>query len=331
MPCGYVSILSKEARLTQYLCFVWGPSVGFFPGRAAAHRTRPDRWSSSPLPQRMPSSAHKDSGLTHCVFTNSVRSLLSRGTSVRSARGNLRNSDTAASAPPPQHLRTDSMSASASAHQTARPVFDGGMADEAAAVNAPGPFWRHQSEETLFRPPKVPFPPPSSVSVEAVWSWQMGEGLWIPFDLRVMHLLESLWVHLQERDAPPHAVQGTREETQESQQPQEQQEQEQEQEDEQGQELGQEWEGDDEQDVGDQTGGGGPESFVQQSQRLYVQLLPWRYCLDLRTMTQKNLSTHRVRPIRRVFETVGLWFARGTDGYAERCVDLWHIGYTTWS
>ncbi|CDJ30495.1 zinc finger (C3HC4 RING finger) protein, putative [Eimeria mitis] len=147
----------------------------------------------------------------------------------------------------------------------------------------------------------------------------MGEGLWIPFDVRIMELLESLWAHLQgehQQDGPPDALPGTLDRTQEPHQPQHQQVQVQQHED-QGQEQGEDREGEEEQNTADHRGERASQHYPQ-NHKLYVHLLPWRYCLDLHTMTQKNLATHRVRPIRRMFERVGLWFSRGTDGYAER-------------
>ncbi|CDJ53519.1 zinc finger (C3HC4 RING finger) protein, putative [Eimeria brunetti] len=271
----------------------------------------------------MRSSRHQDDRPIHSAFTSGMRNFLSRGASGRSTRGNLPNRDTATNRVPPQQAHNSSMSFSASAQQTAGAASNlqaaGEVGGSLAAAVDPSVFSRYQSEEAMFRPPKVPFPPPSRISVDAVWSWQMGEGVWIPFDVRVMQLIESLWMHLQgeqQQDEPPDAVQGNTERTQEAGQPPEQEEEQQQ--EEQAQEQGQEQEEVEEQDAGDPTGERPSQAPAQYSHKLYVHLFPWRYCLDLRTMTQKNLSTHRVRPIRRVLEAAGLWFGRGGDGYAER-------------
>lgn len=305
-------------------------SLGAASRRATLKRsrqeTRPDQWSAWYTPERMPSSRHQEVRPIHGALASGMRNLLSSGASVRSARGNRRVSHTASTRGPPQQTGLNSMSNANSTHQTARPVADEQRGGEAggslASADAPNSFWRHQSQETLFRPPKVPFPPPSTVTVGAVWSWQMGEGLWIPFDLQVLQLLESLWLHLQDeqqQDELPGTLQASLERTQDPQQHQEQQqEREQPQEGEQGQDIAQDRRGDDEQEAEYPTGETAPQALARY--KLYVHLVPWNYCLDLHTVTQKNLSTHRVRPIRRTFETVGLWFARGPDGYAERCV-----------
>lgn len=173
----------------------------------------------------------------------------------------------------------------------------------------------------------------------------MGESQWVPFDAKVSALLESLWVELQkqrereQQDQHPEAVveinERTRRQEQEGQQrvhisPTDVAQQQQRQETGQRQQRQQQEQQQQqllpppaEHPAGEliqlrDTGGLGTALPHPISHKVYVYLPPWQYCIDLDKMLQQNISTHRVRPIRRTNETGALWFVRGQDGFAQR-------------
>lgn len=184
--------------------------------------------------------------------------------------------------------------------------------DGTVAPPVPIPFRRYQTPASPFRPFRVRFPPPRPASVPAVWSWQLGEAEWVPFESQVADLLETLWDEMQEEQAHhqqdehppiPGAVGGsTQRQPQERQQDQTQQPM--------GAQL---------MPRGELRQDSRPQANRQPlSHRVYVHLSPWAYCIDLDRMLQQNMSTHRVRPIRRSLTPAAMWFMRGIDGYSQR-------------
>lgn len=185
------------------------------------------------------------------------------------------------------------------------------------APPVPIPFRRYQTPATPFRPFRVRFPPPRAASVPAVWSWQLGEAEWVPFESQVSDLLETLWDEIQQeqahqqQDEHPPIPEAVGDNTQ--RQPQERLE------DQTHLPVVQHPRGAQLMPRGEPRQGSRPQASRQPlSHRVYVHLSPWAYSIDLDRMLQQNMSTHRVRPIRRSLTPASIWFVRGIDGYSER-------------
>lgn len=267
----------------------------------------------------MPRLPSDDARNIHSSFASGMRNFLSRGASNRAAQRARRGADTGAHN---QQTPNNAMNSPTSAPEDEgirNSHEDADQSSNATGV-ATALFQRHQSQDSIFVPSKYRFPAPTAVSVPAVWSWQMGQADWVPFDVQVMELLESLWAHMQsqqqqqQQDEPPHELVESLEEAQELLQTQEQQDQPQEGQSQHGtvREIG-------ESDDMTSPTAATSQARLEQSHKVYAHISPWQYCLDLGKMTQQNLATRRVRPIRRNVESVGLWFAKGSDGHAERC------------
>ncbi|KAL8271633.1 hypothetical protein Esti_004438 [Eimeria stiedai] len=194
----------------------------------------------------------------------------------------------------------------------------GGASGEATDIGVtfvPVAFQQFQNPQSPFKPLNIPFPPPTRIALPAVWSWQLTDTRWVPFDTQVSALIESLWVALQRQFEDHVEVSETEPELGEPVQRGGQ-----------GEGLHSVME-----DVGQQQEQHSYSVEVQGSRRsphrifreplshkLYVYLPPWQYCIDLEKMLQQNTATQRVRPIRRATEPAAMWFIKGRDGYAHR-------------
>lgn len=65
---------------------------------------------------------------------------------------------------------------------------------------------QHQTPEHAFHSGPLNLPTKTVYVVQAVWQWQMSEWLWVPFDLSVTELLESLWDMQKIGEGTPHKV-----------------------------------------------------------------------------------------------------------------------------
>ncbi|KAL8452153.1 hypothetical protein Emag_002494 [Eimeria magna] len=182
-------------------------------------------------------------------------------------------------------------------------------------TGVPVPFQQFQSPLSPFKPLNIRFPPPNRISLPAIWSWQLTDTRWVPFDIQVSALIESLWVALQRQIEDQVELPEANAEPGESVQRS-------------GQDGGLPtlMEGVAQQreqhspSVELQEGEPSPRRISRKplSPKLYVYLRPWQYCIDLEKLLQQNTATQRVRPIRRATEPVAMWFAKGQDGYAHR-------------
>ncbi|CDJ42904.1 zinc finger (C3HC4 RING finger) protein, putative [Eimeria tenella] len=265
----------------------------------------------------MPRLPSDDARSIHSSFASGMRNFLSRGSSNRAVQRARRGADS--SAHNQQTPNTVNSPASAPEDEGIHNSHEDADQSSGATGVVTALFQRHQSQDSIFIPSKYRFPAPTAVSVPAVWSWQMGQADWVPFDVQVMELLESLWAHMQsqqqqqQQDEQPDALVEPHEEAQELLQAQEQEDQQPEGQLQHGtvRELG-------ESDDSTSPTAATSQARLEQSHKVYAHISPWQYCLDLGKMTQQNLATRRVRPIRRNIESVGLWFAKGSDGHAER-------------
>ncbi|KAL8441344.1 hypothetical protein Emed_007573 [Eimeria media] len=216
-------------------------------------------------------------------------------TNTRGNRGSNNNDTTAVAAEPATARVSESSGGSSNTS---------GEAIDLGATCVTLPFQQFQSPQSPFKPLSILFPPPTRISLPAIWSWQLTDTRWVPFDIQVSALIESLWLALQQQTEdqiePPEANNAHAES--------------------------------EEEDVGQQReqhspsvelieGGGPPphrESRGPLSPKLYVYLQPWQYCIDLDKLLQQNTATQRVRPIRRATEPAAMWFIRGRDNYAHR-------------
>lgn len=221
----------------------------------------------------------------------------------------------------------------------AAPISAQGVGHDSTGNNdvtfVPIAFQRFQNVATPFRLNSIPFPPPRMKSVPALWTWQMAESRWVPFDTQVSRLLESLWIELEkqrereQQDQHPETaveaserIQGQEQERQRSSNVAQQQRRlellRQRQQQQQHQQSSAEFPGGASVQVTDTRAPVGAAPPHPIPHKVYVYLPPWQYCIDLDKMLQQNISTHRVRPIRRTVETGALWFVRGENGCAER-------------
>ncbi|KAL8435516.1 hypothetical protein ACSSS7_002443 [Eimeria intestinalis] len=210
---------------------------------------------------------------------------------------------------------SDTDAASSGTVRVAERSAGGGEAVDIGVTFVPVSFQQFQTPQSPFKPLSVRFPPPSRISLPAIWSWQLTNTRWVPFDTQVSALIESLWDALRQQVGDRVHLSGGNPESGELVQR-----------DGQGgaqssflQGMGQQ----DEQhssSVEIQEGGRSPRRLSREalSHKLYVYLPPWQYCVDLEKMLQQNTATQRVRPIRRVTEPAAMWFIKGRDGYAHR-------------
>lgn len=211
-------------------------------------------------------------------------------TGARRSHTNAENRCPHVSTNPP---RTSTANSTASSHGSQ--AVNRGSGVRRSSTFDPISFHEFQSPESPFKPARLTFPPLTSVTAPAVWSWQMGEDQWVPFDAQVSGLLETLWDEMQQQeqqqqDEPPEPAAGLG-----AMQLQQQHHQ-----------------------LYNSFCSGRLSSQQPLRHAVYVQILPWEYCIDLQKMLQQNTCTRKVRPIRRSFGTAALWFVKGEDGYAQR-------------
>ncbi|OEH79277.1 zinc finger (c3hc4 ring finger) domain-containing protein [Cyclospora cayetanensis] len=169
-------------------------------------------------------------------------------------------------------------------------------------------FRRHQSMGSPFVPGRITFPPPTTKALPAVWSWQMGEAEWVPFDAQLMEMLEDLWramhreLGVTQQDEEPELLTQAHVRTEEPEQ--------------QSHNAVQAPSRSRYLVTNPRPHAVQPHPSV--AHKVFVFLAPWHYCIDVETMTQQNTTTRTVRPIRRAVETAGLWYAKGSNGYAKR-------------
>ncbi|XP_026192563.1 uncharacterized protein LOC34620869 [Cyclospora cayetanensis] len=159
-----------------------------------------------------------------------------------------------------------------------------------------------------FVPGRITFPPPTTKALPAVWSWQMGEAEWVPFDAQLMEMLEDLWramhreLGVTQQDEEPELLTQAHVRTEEPEQ--------------QSHNAVQAPSRSRYLVTNPRPHAVQPHPSV--AHKVFVFLAPWHYCIDVETMTQQNTTTRTVRPIRRAVETAGLWYAKGSNGYAKR-------------